>query len=59
MARETGLVSDDDRVVVLSTGTGLKDVPAAMRAVAGTGARPRHIAPDLDSVAAALEEMRP
>jgi threonine synthase len=59
MARETGLVSEDDRVVVLSTGTGLKDVPAAMRAVAETGVRAHHIAPDLDSVAAALEETSP
>ncbi|HEY4607155.1 MAG TPA: threonine synthase [Acidimicrobiia bacterium] len=59
MARETGLVFADDRVVVLSTGTGLKDVLAAMRAVAETGARAHHIAPDLDSVAAALEETRP
>ena len=59
VARETGLVSEDDRVVVLSTGTGLKDVPAAMRAVAETGVRAHHIAPELDSVAAALEETSP
>jgi threonine synthase len=59
MARETGLVSENDRVVAISTGTGLKDVPAVMRAVAETGVRVHHIAPDLDSVAAALEETSP
>jgi len=57
-AREAGLISEKDRVVVLSTGTGLKDVPAAMRAVTAAGAHARRISPDLDSVAAALEEER-
>lgn len=55
-ARETGLISPQDRVVVLSTGNGLKDIPAAMRAVAATGARPHRIPAELDSVAAVLEK---
>jgi threonine synthase len=56
VARESGLISAKDRVVVLSTGTGLKDVPSAMRAVAAVGGRAHRIEPDLGSVAAALEE---
>jgi threonine synthase len=32
-AREQGLFSEEDRVVVISTGSGLKDVPAALAAV--------------------------
>lgn len=57
-AAEVGLVTADDRVVVLSTGTGLKDVPAAMRAVSTAGLRPHHIQPHIDAVAATLEEPR-
>jgi threonine synthase len=49
-----GLLSSDDRIAVLSTGTGLKDVPAAMDAVEGAGRRPHNVSPDLESVAAAL-----
>jgi threonine synthase len=56
VARESGLISAKDRVVVLATGTGLKDVPSAMRAVAAVGGRAHRIEPDLGSVAAALEE---
>jgi threonine synthase len=56
VARESGLISAKDRVVVLSTGTGLKDVPSAMRAVAAVGGGAHRIEPDLGSVAAALEE---
>jgi threonine synthase len=50
------LIGASERVVVISTGTGLKDVPAAMRSVAATGVKPHHIAPDISSVVAALEE---
>ena len=49
-----GLLDAGARVAVLSTGTGLKDVPAAMKAVAEAGRTPHHVTPDLDSVAAAL-----
>jgi threonine synthase len=45
-AAEGGLVSDADRIVVLSTGNGLKDVQSAMRTVAA----PPTIAPDLAEV---------
>jgi threonine synthase len=56
VARATGVISAGDRVVSISTGTGLKDIPAAMRAVSAAGAHAHHVAPDLDSVATALEE---
>ena len=49
-ALERGLIERDERVVLLITGSGLKDVPAAARAVR----RRAPIAPDLDSVARAL-----
>ncbi len=45
-ALEQGLVERDERVVLLVTGTGLKDVPAASRAVR----RPNPIPPHLDAV---------
>jgi threonine synthase len=53
----TGQIGPDERVVVLATGTGLKDVPAAMRAVAGAGSAAHHLPPDLDGAAAALESL--
>lgn len=51
-----GIIDEGDRVVVLSTGTGLKDVPAAMRSVASKGIEAQRIRPDLDAVAAALSQ---
>ncbi|MEE8147788.1 MAG: hypothetical protein V3T24_09305, partial [Longimicrobiales bacterium] len=45
-----GLVGREERVVLLVTGTGLKDVPAASRAVE----RPAPIRPELDAVAERL-----
>ncbi len=42
-----GLVNADDRIVVINTGNGLKDVKSAMAAVAQTGTRPYHVEPDL------------
>lgn len=46
-ALEQGMLDRNERVVLLVTGTGLKDVPAAARAVA----RPAPIPPKLDAVA--------
>jgi threonine synthase len=45
-AVEQGLVASDERVVVLATGSGLKDVASAMKAVG----QPHTVAPDLDDV---------
>ncbi|MCP3959192.1 MAG: threonine synthase [bacterium] len=46
VALEEGLVARDERVVLLITGTGLKDVPAARRAITW----PEPIPPRLDAV---------
>ncbi len=53
-AVDRGLVGFDDRVVLLATGSGLKDVASAMRAVAAVGTEPMRIDPNLDSLRAAL-----
>ena len=45
-AVEQGLVAPGERVVVLATGSGLKDVASAMKAVG----QPHTVAPDLDDV---------
>jgi threonine synthase len=50
-AVQQGLVRSDQAIVVLNTGSGLKDVKAAMRA-AGT---PKVIEPELNAVRSALE----
>ncbi len=51
VALRKGLVERDERVVLLVTGTGLKDVGAAARAVV----RPGVVEPTLEAVAATLE----
>jgi threonine synthase len=53
-AVERGLVGADDRVVVLSTGSGLKDVASAMKAVAIAKTEPMRIAPSLSALQEAL-----
>mgnify|MGYP005837380897 CR=1 FL=1 len=50
-ALEGGHVQPGDRVAVLVTGNGLKDIRSAMQAVG----RARRVTPDLDSVRAALD----
>jgi len=49
-----GLVGSDDRVLVLSTGSGLKDVASAMRAVTAAQTEPMRIRPNLAALRAAL-----
>jgi len=49
-AIEQQLVSGDETIVVLNTGSGLKDVAGAMRAVDLAGTKPFHVAPDLDAL---------
>jgi len=51
-AVEQGLVASDDKVVVLSTGSGLKDVASAMKAV---GEQPAVVEPTLADVKRALK----
>jgi threonine synthase len=47
-AVDNGLVSVDDRVVVVNTGNGLKDVQSAMKAVEISGNRPRRVGADFE-----------
>jgi threonine synthase len=54
-AAADGLVEREDDIVVLNTGSGLKDVTGAMRAVETVGTRAHHITPSLDAVERALE----
>ena len=42
-----GLVDTDERIVVLNTGNGLKDIDGAMKATARVGTKPYSVAPNL------------
>jgi len=53
-AVDRGFVGTDDRIVVLSTGSGLKDVASAMKAVAMAKTEPMRIAPSLSALQEAL-----
>ncbi len=55
-AASSGLIGSEDRVVVLNTGSGLKDVASAMDAVAGAGIEPLLVPPDLGALQEALEK---
>ena len=55
VAAERGLVGPNDRVVLLATGSGLKDVASAMKAVAAVGTEPMRVEPNLEALKAALE----
>ena len=50
------MVSPDERIVVLNTGNGLKDVPAAMKSTALVGTKPYHSAPDLADLERVMEK---
>ena len=52
-----GLVSPDERIVVINTGNGLKDVASAMKAVDRIGPRPYRVAPDLEDLKRVLAEI--
>ncbi len=52
LAREQGFIQPTDRVLILSTGSGLKDVARARQSVTETGIR---VQPSLDSVRSALK----
>jgi threonine synthase len=53
-AVDRGLIRSADRVVVLSTGSGLKDVASAMKAVTAAGTEPMVIEPSLEALKEAL-----
>ena len=54
-AVEQGLVGDDDRVVVISTGSGLKDVPSVLAGVSAVGAEPIRVPPSLGALETAMD----
>ena len=56
-AVEVGMIAPDERVVVLCTGSGLKDVASALRAVDRSGTGPLRVAPQLSSLESALGEL--
>jgi threonine synthase len=45
-----GLVSPEERIVVINTGNGLKDVASAMKAVDLVGTQPHRVAPNLNDL---------
>ncbi len=45
-----GLVNANERIVMINTGSGLKDVASAMKAVEQTGPTPFRVAPNLEAV---------
>jgi len=57
-AANRGLIGHSDRVVVLATGSGLKDVASAMKAVASVGTEPIRIAPTLEDLESALDQRK-
>jgi threonine synthase len=42
------LISREERIVVLNSGNGLKDIPSAMKAVEQVGTEPSYVTPNLD-----------
>jgi threonine synthase len=57
-AVDLGLVGETDHVVLLATGSGLKDVASAMKSVAAIGTEPMRIDPSLDALKAALSNRK-
>jgi threonine synthase len=56
-ALDEGLAHPDERIVVLVTGNGLKDVTSAMKSVEQVGTRPFRVAPNLESLKQAMEKV--
>ncbi len=52
-----GLVSPDERIVVINTGSGLKDVKSAMTAVEQAGTRPYRVEPSLADLQRIMSEV--
>jgi threonine synthase len=57
-AIDQGHIHADDRVVVINTGNGLKDIASARRAAHAAGPAPLRIQPDLNAVAAAIADLQ-
>jgi len=54
-AAQQGLVGPEDHCVVISTGSGLKDVPSVLKGVSATGAEPIRVLPDLGALEEAMD----
>jgi threonine synthase len=54
-AVEQGLVGANDRIVVISTGSGLKDVPSVLAGVSAAGAEPIRVPPSLGALETAMD----
>jgi threonine synthase len=54
-ALDQGLAHPNERIVVLVTGSGLKDVSSAMQSVQQVGTQPHYVAPDLEDVKQAIQ----
>ena len=54
-AAASDMVGPDDHVVVISTGSGLKDVPSVLAGVQAAGAEPIRVSPSLDALETALD----
>ncbi len=57
-AVDLGIVGETDHVVLLATGSGLKDVASAMKSVAAIGTEPMRIDPNLDALKLALNNRK-
>jgi hypothetical protein len=53
---ERGLVRPDERIVVLVSGSGMKDVASAMKSVEQVGTRAHRVAPELEDVKLVINE---
>jgi threonine synthase len=56
-AVDDGLVDPGERIVVLVTGNGLKDVTSAMKSVEQAGTHPYHVAPELEDLKRVVESI--
>ena len=57
-AAEQGLVNADERIVVLNTGNGLKDIKSAMKSVELAGTEPYYVEPNLSDLKRQVESGR-
>ncbi len=53
-----GLVSPDERIVVINTGSGLKDIASAMKSVEMVGTTPHLVAPDMADLERVMAELK-
>jgi threonine synthase len=56
-AVDRGLVSTSDRIVILNTGNGLKDIASAMKSVEQVGTEPYSVAPDMEDLVRVMNQL--